>query len=224
MKGMKGGKLGRDGRLTRRHASGMPRRRLRGSELAVTFHSRPFCVESALFFGPSPNIRTTWSQFVLTRRGAKNQPFYHVVVTDSRERQGGSSLEQVGYFNPVARGKEQRLQARSRAHRPLGRQGRSAVRSRARAGREVPQASGAGDGLRNRRSWRKSVRRARSDWVGYWEPWGCAAGSRSSRTPIPPRTCCCTRSGTRGKPARERRQSFEVAEAQWDGRWMRASA
>ncbi|MGB8693819.1 MAG: 30S ribosomal protein S16 [Steroidobacteraceae bacterium] len=45
----------------------------------------------------------------LTRRGAKNQPFYHVVVTDSRKRQGGSSLEQVGYFNPVSRGKEVRL-------------------------------------------------------------------------------------------------------------------
>jgi small subunit ribosomal protein S16 len=45
----------------------------------------------------------------LTRRGAKNQPFYHVVVTDSRRRQGGLSLEQVGFFNPVARGKEQRL-------------------------------------------------------------------------------------------------------------------
>ncbi|MCC7462280.1 MAG: 30S ribosomal protein S16 [Gammaproteobacteria bacterium] len=45
----------------------------------------------------------------LTRRGATNQPFYHVVVTDSRRRQGGSSLEQVGYFNPVARGKEIRI-------------------------------------------------------------------------------------------------------------------
>lgn len=45
----------------------------------------------------------------LTRRGAKNQPFYHVVVTDSRERQGGAGLEQVGYFNPVARGKDTRL-------------------------------------------------------------------------------------------------------------------
>ncbi|MGE0582356.1 MAG: 30S ribosomal protein S16 [Steroidobacteraceae bacterium] len=39
----------------------------------------------------------------LTRRGAKNTPFYHVVVTDSRKRQGGKSLEQVGFFNPVAR-------------------------------------------------------------------------------------------------------------------------
>ena len=45
----------------------------------------------------------------LTRRGAKNQPFYHVVVADSRQRQGGSSLELVGYFNPVARGKDIRL-------------------------------------------------------------------------------------------------------------------
>jgi small subunit ribosomal protein S16 len=39
----------------------------------------------------------------LTRRGAKNTPFYHVVVTDSRKRQGGKSLELVGFFNPVAR-------------------------------------------------------------------------------------------------------------------------
>jgi small subunit ribosomal protein S16 len=45
----------------------------------------------------------------LTRRGAKNQPFYHMVVTDSRRRQGGLSLEMVGYFNPVARGKEVKL-------------------------------------------------------------------------------------------------------------------
>ena len=45
----------------------------------------------------------------LTRRGGRNQPFYHVVVTDSRKRQGGSSLELVGFFNPVARGKDVRL-------------------------------------------------------------------------------------------------------------------
>lgn len=46
----------------------------------------------------------------LTRRGAKGKPFYHVVVTDSRRRQGGSSLELVGFFNPVARGRDTRLQ------------------------------------------------------------------------------------------------------------------
>jgi small subunit ribosomal protein S16 len=46
----------------------------------------------------------------LTRRGAKNRPFYHVVVTDSRRRQGGAGLERVGFFNPIARGKDVRLQ------------------------------------------------------------------------------------------------------------------
>ena len=45
----------------------------------------------------------------LTRRGARNQPFYHVVVTDSRKRQGSASLEQVGYFNPIARKGEPKL-------------------------------------------------------------------------------------------------------------------
>ncbi|MGH8259106.1 MAG: 30S ribosomal protein S16 [Steroidobacteraceae bacterium] len=45
----------------------------------------------------------------LTRRGARNQPFYHVVVTDSRKRQGGASLELVGFFNPVARRSEPKV-------------------------------------------------------------------------------------------------------------------
>src|ERR1700730_4040079 len=40
----------------------------------------------------------------LTRRGGKKTPFYHVVVTDSRKRQGGTSLVSVGLFNPVASG------------------------------------------------------------------------------------------------------------------------
>ncbi|HEY7739581.1 MAG TPA: 30S ribosomal protein S16 [Steroidobacteraceae bacterium] len=46
----------------------------------------------------------------LTRRGGKNAPFFHVVVTDSRKRQGGTVLEQVGFFNPVARGKDRKLE------------------------------------------------------------------------------------------------------------------
>ncbi len=42
----------------------------------------------------------------LTRRGSRNQPYFHVVVTDHRKRHGGKSLEQVGFFNPKARGNE----------------------------------------------------------------------------------------------------------------------
>lgn len=45
----------------------------------------------------------------LTRRGARNSPYYHVVVTDHRKRQGGKSLELVGFFNPVARKSEPKL-------------------------------------------------------------------------------------------------------------------
>lgn len=46
----------------------------------------------------------------LTRRGSIKKPFYHVVVTDSRKRQGGTALEQLGFFNPVAAGKELKLE------------------------------------------------------------------------------------------------------------------
>ena len=45
----------------------------------------------------------------LARGGAKKRPFYHMVVTDSRNRRDGRYIERVGYFNPVARGSEQRL-------------------------------------------------------------------------------------------------------------------
>ena len=40
----------------------------------------------------------------LSRGGAKKQPFYHVVATDSRARRDGRYIERLGYHNPVARG------------------------------------------------------------------------------------------------------------------------
>ena len=45
----------------------------------------------------------------LSRGGAKKKPFYHLVVTDGRNRRDGSYIEKIGYFNPVAKGKEIRL-------------------------------------------------------------------------------------------------------------------
>lgn len=45
----------------------------------------------------------------LSRGGAKNRPFYHVVVTDSRSSRDGRYIERVGFFNPLARGGEERL-------------------------------------------------------------------------------------------------------------------
>lgn len=45
----------------------------------------------------------------LSRGGAKKRPFYHVVVTDSRNCRDGRYIERLGFFNPVARGNEPRL-------------------------------------------------------------------------------------------------------------------
>ena len=36
------------------------------------------------------------------RGGAKDRPFYNVVVTDSRNRRDGRFIERVGCYNPVA--------------------------------------------------------------------------------------------------------------------------
>ena len=45
----------------------------------------------------------------LSRGGAKKNPFYHIVVTDSRKARDGRNIERIGFFNPVARGQEERL-------------------------------------------------------------------------------------------------------------------
>lgn len=45
----------------------------------------------------------------LSRGGSKKRPFYHLSVTDSRSARNGRFIERVGFFNPVARGQEERL-------------------------------------------------------------------------------------------------------------------
>ena len=44
----------------------------------------------------------------LSRVGAKKRPFYQVTVTDSRSARDGRFIERVGFFNPIASGKEER--------------------------------------------------------------------------------------------------------------------
>ena len=46
----------------------------------------------------------------ISRAGTTGRPFYHVVVTDSRSKRDGRSIERVGFFNPIAVGKEVPLQ------------------------------------------------------------------------------------------------------------------
>ena len=45
----------------------------------------------------------------LARSGAKKKPFYHITVSDSRRARDGRFIERIGFFNPVARGQEERL-------------------------------------------------------------------------------------------------------------------
>jgi small subunit ribosomal protein S16 len=45
----------------------------------------------------------------LARGGAKKQPFFRVVVADARRATRGRFIEHVGFFNPRATKKEQKL-------------------------------------------------------------------------------------------------------------------
>ena len=45
----------------------------------------------------------------LSRAGAKKRPYYHITVTDSRKPRDGRFIERVGFFNPIAQGKDVRL-------------------------------------------------------------------------------------------------------------------
>ncbi|MBN2866421.1 MAG: 30S ribosomal protein S16 [Thiotrichales bacterium] len=45
----------------------------------------------------------------LARGGSKKRPFYKLVVADQRNSTTGRFIEQVGFFNPVARGNEEKL-------------------------------------------------------------------------------------------------------------------
>lgn len=46
----------------------------------------------------------------LSRGGAKGRPFYHIVVADQRDARDGRNIERIGFYNPVAAGKDVRLQ------------------------------------------------------------------------------------------------------------------
>jgi small subunit ribosomal protein S16 len=45
----------------------------------------------------------------LARGGAKDRPFYNIVVTDSRNRRDGRFIERVGFYNPIANEKQERV-------------------------------------------------------------------------------------------------------------------
>ncbi len=45
----------------------------------------------------------------LSLGGSKKRPFYHFTVSDSRKSRDGRFIERLGFFNPIARGQEERI-------------------------------------------------------------------------------------------------------------------
>jgi ribosomal protein S16 len=53
----------------------------------------------------------------LSRGGSKARPFYNIVAADKRVRRDGSFIERLGFYNPNARGGEERWRAGFRDRR-----------------------------------------------------------------------------------------------------------
>ena len=45
----------------------------------------------------------------MARGGSKKRPFYNIVAADSRNRRDGRFIERVGFYNPVANEKQERV-------------------------------------------------------------------------------------------------------------------
>lgn len=45
----------------------------------------------------------------LSRQGSKKHPFYHVTVAERTAGRDGRFVERLGFYNPVARGGEEKL-------------------------------------------------------------------------------------------------------------------
>ena len=45
----------------------------------------------------------------LARRGGKKNPFYHVTVAEKSAKRDGRFIERLGFYNPVARGRDEKL-------------------------------------------------------------------------------------------------------------------
>jgi len=45
----------------------------------------------------------------LARGGAKKRPFYKIIVADRRRATNGKFIEHIGFYNPLATAKEEKL-------------------------------------------------------------------------------------------------------------------
>ncbi|MFL2487503.1 MAG: 30S ribosomal protein S16, partial [Gammaproteobacteria bacterium] len=45
----------------------------------------------------------------LSRAGAKKRPFYHICVSDKRNKRDGRFIERIGFYNPIAKDSEEKI-------------------------------------------------------------------------------------------------------------------
>ena len=45
----------------------------------------------------------------LSRAGAKKRPFYHICVSDKRNKRDGKFIERIGFYDPIAKDTEEKI-------------------------------------------------------------------------------------------------------------------
>ena len=99
----------------------------------------------------------------LARAGAKKRPFFHITVADSRKPRDGRFIERVGFFNPISKGKEVRLeidQERLDYWLSQGANISDRVKTLIKENSETPEEKEKREGKKEKRRLRKLVKRA----------------------------------------------------------------
>ena len=99
----------------------------------------------------------------LARAGAKKRPFFHITVADSRKPRDGRFIERVGFFNPISKGKEVRLeidQERLDYWLSQGANISDRVKTLIKENNETPEEKEKREGKKEKRRLRKLVKRA----------------------------------------------------------------
>ena len=79
----------------------------------------------------------------LARHGGKKRPFYHFTVAEKNAKRDGRFIERIGFYNPLARGKDEKLRidvARLDHWLGVGAQPTERVRKLAKQWRQQPPA------------------------------------------------------------------------------------
>ena len=63
----------------------------------------------------------------LAKSGAKKNPYYFITVADSRKPRDGAFIERLGFFNPSAKGSEERFKVIRLRYRALHANERSRI-------------------------------------------------------------------------------------------------